>query len=289
MENERKFEIKLFFNEEQVKIYLNSDYKYFINSICNIFKISLGQFKSLSLSYLDSDKDNIILSGIEDYNIFFQQVSENQVDNFRVTINENSNLDQNECLIHFLDYKENVENENNNKNRIRMNIDNNFNYDEEKELNENRNNLYGFNDNDNNFNYDINNHNSQNQQDYFNINEIKNEEIKNKKINEVVPIDDLIFDCECNYCHNAPIICKMLYCDECNFHLCQECESKGVKHEHNLFSIESKEEFMKIKEKEKSFNDNNPNLMQRDNDSNLVYKNEGNRRKYYITFVFKIK
>ena len=71
MEDEEMFKVKFVFNEEQLEISLNSRYKYFINTICNILQISNDKFSILIVSYIDSDEDNIILSGPEDYDIFF--------------------------------------------------------------------------------------------------------------------------------------------------------------------------------------------------------------------------
>ena len=153
---EKMFKVRLIFNEEEVVIDLNSDYEYFINSICNILKISIEQFSFLSLSYTDNEGDNIILSSLEDYNIFFQQVSHEQVDNFRISIKENSDLDQNECLINLLNYKEKFETENNND-IINNNIYNNINNEDENYFDENRKNQYIEQNNKNNINYDINN------------------------------------------------------------------------------------------------------------------------------------
>ena len=96
MEDEEMFDVKLIFNEEEVEIQLNSQYDYFLNSICNIISISLEDIKDLSVSYIDSDGDNIVLSGLEDYKIFFQQVSDKLVDSFKVTVKENANIDQNQ-------------------------------------------------------------------------------------------------------------------------------------------------------------------------------------------------
>ena len=78
MEDEEMFKVKFVFNEEQLEISLNSRYKYFINTICNILKISNDKFNNLIVSYIDSDEDNIILSGPEDYDIFFNKLLKNK-------------------------------------------------------------------------------------------------------------------------------------------------------------------------------------------------------------------
>ena len=126
MEDEEMFKVKFVFNEEQLEISLNSRYKYFINTICNILKISNDKFNNLIVSYIDSDEDNIILSGPEDYDIFFQQIAQKQVDNFKVTIKENCDLDQDQCLMKFLEFKDKQELENNNNN-IKNNDENKIN------------------------------------------------------------------------------------------------------------------------------------------------------------------
>ena len=54
-----------------------------------------------------------------------------------------------------------------------------------------------------------------------------------------------------------PIICKIFYCDKCQYYLCQDCEKKGAFHEHNLLVIESKNELKKIKDKENDVLDKN--------------------------------
>ena len=232
------FKVKFVFNEEQLEISLNSRYKYFINTICNILKISNDKFNNLIVSYIDSDEDNIILSGPEDYDIFFQRIAQKQVDNFKVTIKENCDLDQDQCLMKFLEYKDQQELENNNNN-----IKNN----DENKINENEN----INNNHKEDNNNINNININNKYiEKYDIKEFNNDFEQNQKDNEDVPIDNLIFDYKCSNCELNPILCKLFYCDKCQFYLCEECQKKGVAHEHNLLVIESKEELRKIKDKE---------------------------------------
>jgi len=79
-------------NQPLTVAYTSLLYEFFINSVCNILRISSEQFENLILSYVDSDEDNIILQSEEDYNLFFQQVSQNQVNNFRISIKENCDL-----------------------------------------------------------------------------------------------------------------------------------------------------------------------------------------------------
>ena len=237
MEDEEMFKVKFIFNEEQIEISLNSSYDYFINSICNILKISNEQFNALIVSYIDSDEDNIILSGREDYDIFFQQIAQKQVDNFKIAIKENCDLDQNQCLINLLEYKDQQELKNNNENKINEDENINNNHQEDNNININNiNNIY---------------------QERYNINEFNDYFEQNKKDNEDIPIDNLIFDYKCNNCQIYPIVCKIFYCDKCQYYLCEDCEKKGVFHEHNLFVIDSREELKKIKEKENDELDKN--------------------------------
>jgi len=257
------FKVKFVFNEEQLEISLNSRYKYFINTICNILKISNDKFNNLIVSYIDSDEDNIILSGPEDYDIFFQQIAQKQVDNFKVTIKENCDLDQDQCLMKFLEYKDKQELENNNNN-IKNNDENKINEDENINNNHKE-------DNNNN----INNININNKYiEKYDIKEFNNDFEQNQKDNEDVPIDNLIFDYKCSNCELNPILCKLFYCDKCQFYLCEECQKKGVAHEHNLLVIESKEELRKIKDKE------NDELYKNRLEIEKINEQEQNQRNY---------
>ena len=266
MEDEEMFKVKFIFNEEQLEISLNSQYDYFINSICSILKITKEQFNNLIVSYIDSDEDNIILSSPEDYDIFFQQIAQKQVDNFKVTIKENCDLDQNQCLINLLEYKDQQELKNNNENKINEDENINNNHQEDNNININNiNNIY---------------------QERYNINEFNDYFEQNKKDNEDIPIDNLIFDYKCNNCQIYPIVCKIFYCDKCQYYLCEDCEKKGVFHEHNLFVIDSREELKKIKEKENDELDKNrkeiEKIMEQDKTRNQrnIYNNNNNFNNY---------
>ena len=311
--------IILIFNEEKVDISLNSSYDYFINTICNIIQIQSEQINSLSISYIDNEGDKIILSSKEDYDIFFEQVTDNLVNSINITVKPNSFLDENECLINLINYKEKFESNNNENNNSNININNNFNNNNyindfisnsnsniNTNLNNNNEDLNN-NDNDNynsnlnlNYNYDnFNNNNNDNE-----INEDKNDE----------NINDLIFDYKCSKCNTYPIICKIFYCPQCSFYLCAECEEKGINHKHYLLRIVKKEDLIKLKEKENEeidkklkekekeenikgvmrnyINNNNNNTNnnhiqhQRRNPlnslGNLLYRIQGNRRLYYL-------
>ena len=237
MEDEENFKIELFFNEEKIEISLNSQYDFFINTVCNIIKITIDQINDITLSYTDADGDNVILSNKDDYNIFYEQVSQKSVDNFRISINENSNLDENTCLINFLEYKDNLESQGNN-NYMDSNINNN--------INNHHNNYNNYNNNIGN-SYENNIISSQNEDIY---NKYKDENNNSNELKDSIPINDLIFEYQCSNCHKYPILCKIFYCEKCGFCLCQECERNDVKHEHNLLRIDNKEELRKIKDKE---------------------------------------
>ena len=257
MEDEEMFKVKFIFNEEQLEISLNSQYDYFINSICSILKITKEQFNNLIVSYIDSDEDNIILSSPEDYDIFFQQIAQKQIDNFKIKIKENCDLDQNQCLINLLEYKDQQELKNNNENKINEDENINNNHQEDNNININNiNNIY---------------------QERYNINEFNDYFEQNKKDNEDIPIDNLIFDYKCNNCQIYPIVCKIFYCDKCQYYLCEDCEKKGVFHEHNLFVIDSREELKKIKEKENDELDKN----RKEIEKIMEQDKEQNQRNYY--------
>ena len=293
---DQMLKVTLYFNEESAEISINSNYDYFLNTVCNIIQIQSEQLKSLSISYIDNEDDNVVLTSQEDYDIFFDQLSENLVKNLKITVKPNSNLDQDECLIHFISYKENSgQNSNiklnyNNYNNINNNYNNNF-------IN-NSNNNFNFNEINNNNNININNSNN-----YHDINEI------NEEKNEDQNIDDIVFDYKCSKCEIYPIVCKIFYCDKCNFYLCSECEGKGIKHEHPLLRIDSKEVLMNLKEEENKLIDKklkeqenikgamrnymNNNIKSNNNKypqfnriinpiSNIFYRMVGDRRHYYI-------
>ena len=254
MEEEKMFKVKLLFNEEQIEVLINSQYEYFFNTICNIFRISLDQLENIIVSYKDSDEDDVILSNREDYNIFFEQVSQNQVDNFKISLKEDSDLDQDKLLINLLNYQDEhgLENDIN-----RNNIDNN--YDEIEERNQN---YEENNNNEDNINYDMNNQN---------------------KVNEDIPIDDIIFDYKCNSCGIHPIVCKLFYCNKCGFYLCDECKQKGVQHEHELLNIESREVLRYIQEENKEIekkHDETQKLLEKKLQQNQRINNNVNNYNY---------
>ena len=89
MEKEEKFNIKLNFYGDKVEIYINSDYNSFINKICNVLKISPERAKKIVLSYNDEDGDSILLSNMEDFSIFIEQVKQKVVQELIIEVNDN--------------------------------------------------------------------------------------------------------------------------------------------------------------------------------------------------------
>ena len=297
MEDEETYLVKFVFNNEQIDVQLSSKYDYFINLICNILKISTEQMKELALSYKDSDGDNIIISSSEDYDIFFSQVEQKTVDGFIITIKEDSNLDQNQCLINFINYKESIEAQNNN---IKQDINDNINYNINE--NNNMNNNWNY-----NYNFENKNINDSLNYNYPKINESynNNNEINNKENNKDIPIENIIFDYKCSSCNLSPILCKIYYCAKCAFYLCPECKQKNVRHNHELLEIDSKEKLRKIKEKEndeidkkrkaeenkmknamkqynQNINKNNHQYPHQNQNNHIELKMDGNRGNYYI-------
>ena len=269
MEEEETYEVKLMFNNEQIDVSLSSKYEFFINLVCNILKISTEQMDELALSYKDSDGDNIIISSPEDYEIFFTQVAQKTVDGFIIKIKEDSNIDQNNCLINFINYKDSIEGQNNiNK----QDIDNNINYNRNE--NNNMNNYMNY--NYNNDNKNINNNINYNNPPYNNYNEINN----NKDNNNDVPIENIIFDYKCNSCNLYPIVCKIYYCAKCSFYLCPECKQKNVIHQHQLLEIDSKEKLREIKDKENDDLDKKRKENQAKNAMKQYNQNMNNNKNY---------
>ena len=300
MEDEETYLVKFVFNNEQIDVQLSSKYDYFINLICNILKISTEQIKELALSYKDSDGDNIIISSPEDYDIFFSQVEQKTVDGFITTIKEDSNLDQNQCLINFINYKESIEAQNNNR---KQDINDNINYNINENNNMNNNLNYNYNYENKNINDSLNYNYPKINESYNNNNEINN----NKENNKDIPIENIIFEYKCSSCDLYPILCKIYYCAKCAFYLCPECKQKNVRHNHELLEIDSKEKLKKIKEKENdeidkkrkaeenkmknamkqynqnmNINKNNHQYPYQNQNNHIQFKMDRNRGNYYI-------
>lgn len=92
----------------------------------------------------------------------------------------------------------------------------------------------------------INNFNKNSNNNYFN-----DEEIKNKK-DEEIPIENMIFYYRCSSCDVYPIVVVMYYCNKCNLYLCEKCEKIKKKHQHAFIKIETKDQLINIKEEENS-------------------------------------
>ena len=65
-------------------------------------------------------------------------------------------------------------------------------------------------------------------------------------------IDDIIFDYKCSFCSTYPIICILYYCPKCLLYICQDCKKISLGHIHPLLKFESRNELIKLKEKEKN-------------------------------------
>ena len=245
---EETINTKLKFYGEEIDLKLSSDYDSFINNVCNIFNISPDQFNSISLSYLDEDEDSIIISTKEDYLIFFQQVREKTVNSIIAEINEDSKIDPIAALGSAIDYKDQIEKANkeiNNENKNK-----NFNEINNKNQNINKNDI---------INLDVSNSNQN----------IRNNLIQNEQvIKNDIPIDNLIFEYKCHICFIYPIICVLYYCPKCPIYFCESCYQKNQNHEHNIIKIESKEQLLKIKEKE---NNEIEKRHQKENNQNYDY------------------
>ena len=98
-DKEEIIKAKINFYEEQIDIQLNSDFKSFVNNICNILKIPSEQYNSLAISYNDEEGDNIILSTEEDYILYFQQLKDKTVNGLIVEVKKIQKLIQLLALI----------------------------------------------------------------------------------------------------------------------------------------------------------------------------------------------
>jgi len=218
MEKEEKYNIKLNFYGDKVEIYINSDYNSFINKICNVFKISPERSKKIVLSYNDEDGDNILLSNMEDFSIFIEQVKQKVVQELIIEVNDNledSNL--------------------NNKNSMKQsNININFNSSFNNITNSNVN----------------NSHNFDNRNNLYEDEKKLNEEIRNNN----VPIENFVYNYKCTSCSTYPIILIMYYCDKCNKYLCEKCYKKEKNLCHKMVKIINKFQLDEIKRMENEIN-----------------------------------
>lgn len=230
---EETYDIKIDFYGEKLDFKLTSDYNSFIKNISDILKIPSDQLNSICLSYNDEDGDSIMISTQEDFSIFVQQVKEKITNLLIIEINENSKIDPIDLMNSALNYQDQIAQANNEINNQNNKENNNNNINNNEELN-------------------INNIDNK---DKDNNNIINNEE--NKKYEE--PIDNIIFNCQCSSCSDYPIVCKVYHCPECNIFLCKDCYKNVGRHHHSINEIESKEEFLKLVNKENDKKDpNNP-------------------------------
>lgn len=228
-EENEEFQIDLKFFDTKIDIKINSDFVSFISNICKIIKISEEDINSVIISYLDADEDKINISTKGDYEIFYSQVKDNTVKGIELEIQQNSNLNADECLANFFnyieqekdkEYKNNIkkknENQNNNINDVKneepINIIHN-------PYEENENKIIQINVNNENNNGEINF-----MENYFNNNEI--------------------FEYNCSSCNIYPIKDVLHYCPECDIYLCSNCNRKISSHPHIILKIDSNEELL---------------------------------------------
>ena len=230
-DNGENLNIQVNYYDENIELSINSDYETFIQKICDFLKINPDEFNSYSLRYHDQDGDSIILSTIEDYKLFVQQVKENIVNKLIIEKKENIEDNDNEMknsennISNFINSSLN-NNKNNNSKYVYESINNNSIKDNNKNI-------------DSNYIYNSINNNS-----------IRDNNISNKKRNEDdIPIENIIFNSKCSSCRVYPIVCVIYYCDKCDMYFCEECENK-VEHKHPLLKIKNINQFNKIKEEE---------------------------------------
>ena len=230
-EENEEFKIDLKFFDSKIDIKINSDFVTFISNICNIIKISEEDINSVIMYYFDADEDKINLTNKADYEIFYSQVKDNTVKGIELEIQQNSNLNADECLANFFNYieqKKDQEYKNNIKKKNEIQNNNNNYIKNEEPINiihnayeENENKIIQINENeDNDINGGINFIDN-----YFNNNEI--------------------FEYNCSSCDIFPIKNVLHYCPECDIYLCSNCNQKISTHPHIILKIESNEELLK--------------------------------------------
>ena len=244
-EVKENFNIQLIFCESKIDLLINNDYESFLNQISKILKILNEDIKSVTLRYIDDDKDTIIISNSGDYEIFFSQVKDNLVNKLEIKIKEKSGLDGDKCLANFLNYAE-QKNNNINQNNNKFNNENKINYIKEFEINQ-KDNLSDKNeDNMSDDEIILENNN--------NIIQLKQDDDNNNEVNLIDNYfnnndNKTIFDCECSSCNKFPIKGVMYLCPECDINLCPECKENIPKHMHELTKIETEEQLIENLEK----------------------------------------
>ena len=203
---EESLNIQVNIADENIDLSIDSDYNTFLQNICNILKIYPEQLDSFVINYYDEDGDSILISTLEDYQLFFQQVQQGIVNKLIIEKKEEKRNDNNAylCNDEEINSQEKMEQSNYINNSIK-----NDNYNNSK-IN---NNIYGS-------NKDKKNNKKSN------CNAFKNNNSKNNK-NIDIPIDNIVYGYKCSSCSVYPIICVLYYCDKCSLYLCEECEKKS--------------------------------------------------------------
>ena len=224
--DDETYEIKLYFNQQEFDLSINSDYDETIGKISHILNMNANL---LILSYDDEDGDNILLSNEEDYSIFLEQVKSNIVKGLIIELNEKPH--------------ENNINENSN---ININEINYINYDNNEKDNQIGNNINDINEINNNANL-------------FNDYDIKDSQVLKpmKDNNNDDQIEDKIYYYRCSSCDEYPILFVMYYCPECNIYLCNNCGKNMVNHYHEVLKIDSQAVLHIIKDEENEKIENN--------------------------------
>jgi hypothetical protein len=221
------YHIQMALYGENIDLTINSDYNSFRDKICSIMNIPSDYFQFLSISYIDEDGDNIVLSLQEDYEIFFNLIKDNAIEKkIMIDFNENSKIDQINCLSSALNYqgqhaKEYLDDINNNKKDDNNKMNNNIKNNNNNQLKKNE---------ENNINNNNNNNNNQHEEE---------------------DLENYIYNYKCSNCEMSPIIFVMYYCPKCSYYLCEECYNKlNKKHQHPLIKIVTQAQLFEIKEKE---------------------------------------
>ena len=273
---EDNFNIEVNYYNENIDLSINSDYETFVQKICNFLKITPDELNSYSLSYHDEDGDSILISTIEDYKLFIQQVKEKIVNKLIIEKKENNSINNSQNNNSYI--KSNINNSQNNNSYINNNINNSQNNNSyiNNNINNSQNNNSYLNSNiDNNnqknsnyINNSLNNKYNNNNSNYI-YNSLDNSIKDNRKDNKNdIPIENIVFNSKCSSCSVYPIVCVIYYCEKCDIYFCEECE-KNKEHQHPLIKIKNVNQFNKIKEEES--NKNMKNLIQTNQIDNNNY------------------
>ena len=270
------YHIQMVLYGENIDLKINSNYNSFCDKICHIMNIPTDYFQFLSISYIDEDGDNIILSLQEDYEIFFNLIKDDAIEKkIMIDFKENSKIDQMDCLSSALNYqgqhaKEYLDDIKNDKKDDKK--------DDNKKMN-------------NNIKNNNNNQLKINEEDKINDNNNNN----NNKNKEEEDLENYIYNYKCNNCEISPIIFVMYYCPKCSLYLCEECYNKlNKKHQHPPIKIVTQAQLFEIKEKENEeiekrnrikenndmINNNNMNNNMNNINNNINNNNMNNNNNY---------